>query len=86
MSIDDGVRALLDFEEVWWKGSGTKAAAIRRRFGLSPSTYYRRLGMLIDLPDALEYSPLVVRRLRRRRSAMRKYRLEGAMAPGHPGR
>ena len=86
MSIDDGDRALLDFEEVWWKGSGTKAAAIRRRFGVSPSTYYRRLGMLIDLPDALEHAPLVVRRLQRRRRVMRKHRFEGAMAPGHPGR
>jgi hypothetical protein len=86
MSIDEGDRALLDFEASWWKGSGTKAAAIRGRFGISPTSYYRRLAMLIDLPDALEHAPLVVRRLQRRRLALRKYRIEGAIAPGHPGR
>jgi hypothetical protein len=86
MSIDDGDRALLDFEEVWWKGAGTKAAAIRRRFGISPTTYYRKLGALIDMPDALEHAPLVVRRLRRRRRALRRHRFEGALGSGHPGR
>jgi hypothetical protein len=86
MSIDDGDRALLDFEASWWKGPGTKAAAIRGRFGISPTSYYRRLSALIDLPDALEHAPLVVRRLQRRRLALRKHRFEGAVAPGHPGR
>lgn len=86
MSIHEGDRALLDFEASWWKGSGTKAAAIRQRFGISPTSYYRRLATLIDRPDALEHAPLVVRRLQRRRLALRKYRIEGAIAPGHPGR
>jgi hypothetical protein len=86
MSIDDGDRALLDFEASWWKGAGTKAAAIRGRFGVSPTTYYRRLATLIDLPEALEHAPLVVRRLQRRRLALRKYRFEGAVVPGHPAR
>ena len=86
MSLNDSDRALLDFEEVWWKGSGTKAAAIRLRFGVAPNTYYRRLCSLIDSPEALEHAPLVVRRLRRRRLARRKHRLVGAAAPGYPGR
>jgi hypothetical protein len=86
MSFDDGDRALLDFEEVWWKSSGTKAAAIRRRFHISPSTYYRRLGAVIDAPEALEHAPMVVRRLLRRRRVLRKHRFEGATGSGHPGR
>jgi len=86
MGLSDGDRALLDFEESWWQGAGSKAAAIRRRFGISSSAYYRRLAALVDSADALEHAPLVVRRLRRRRSAQRKHRFEGAAAPGHPSR
>ncbi len=86
MSLNDADQALLEFEERWWQRPGTKKAAIRRRFGISASAYYRRLASLIDSADALDHAPLVVRRLRRQRSARRKSRFEGAAAPSHPSR
>ena len=86
MSLSDGDRSLLEFEENWWQRPGPKAEAIRRRFGISASAYYRRLAALVDSDDALDHAPLVVRRLRRQRSARRKTRFEGAAAPNHPAR
>jgi len=86
MSLSDGDRSLLEFEENWWQRPGPKAEAIRRRFGISASAYYRRLAVLVDSDDALDHAPLVVRRLRRQRTARRKTRFEGAAAPNHPAR
>jgi hypothetical protein len=86
MSLSDAERALLDFEASWWQRPGSKKAAIEECLGMSASEYYRRLGCLIDSPHALDHAPLVVRRLRRRRSARRKHRFEGAAAPDHQGR
>jgi len=86
MSLSEGDRALLAFEESSWKRPGSKAAAIRDALGISPSAYYRRLSMLLDSPHALAQWPLLVRRLRRRRSAHRRLRFEGAAAPTRPAR
>ncbi|HUY63442.1 MAG TPA: DUF3263 domain-containing protein [Acidimicrobiales bacterium] len=85
MSLNDGERALLEFEGSWWTRPGTKAGAIRDRFGFSATSYYRRLALLVDSPDALAEAPLVIRRLRRRRVVQRRHRFEGAAAP-HPYR
>lgn len=81
MPLSDTDRALLEFEESWWQRPGAKAAAIRHRFGCSPSAYYRRLAVLIDSSDALAQAPLLVRRLRLRRAVRRRHRFEGAAAP-----
>jgi hypothetical protein len=86
MALSDGDRALLDFEGTWWQRPGPKKAAIHRQFGITASAYYRRLAVLVDNADALDHAPLVVRRLRRRRSLRRKHRFEGAEAPGRPAR
>ncbi len=86
MALSDGDRALLDFEGMWWQWPGSKKVAIRHHFGFSASAYYRRLAALVDSADALDHAPLVVRRLRRRRSLRRKHRFEGAVAPSHPAR
>jgi len=59
--------ALLDFEAGWWRAERSKDDEIRTRFGLSTPKYYQRLNALIDNPDALAYSPLLVKRLRRMR-------------------
>ena len=66
LSADD--RALLAFECTWWIDQGLKTDRIRTELGISSSTYYKRLNELIDSPDALEFDPLLIRRLRRRRS------------------
>ncbi len=58
---------ILDFERQWWRFAGAKDAAIREQFELSSPAYYELLNNLIDRPDALAASPLLVKRLRRLR-------------------
>ena len=69
--------AILDFERAWWRSPGPKADAIRAELSMSPSVYYRRLGALIDRPEAMEADPLLVRRLRRDRADRRRTRHVG---------
>ena len=83
MPLSDADRALLEFEESWWQRPGPKAPAIRRGLGISPSAYYRRLAVLVDSSEALEQAPLLVRRLRLRRTTRLRHRYEGAVAPDH---
>jgi len=83
MSLSAHERAILDFERSWWCFPGPKESAIRARLGLSTSHYYRVLGELIDTPDAAEYDPLTVKRLRRSREVRRRSRLDNRRAdPG----
>lgn len=65
---------MLLFERHWWRRAGAKETAIRDRFGLPPTRYYQALNALVDRPDALAADPLLVRRLRRVRSARRRQR------------
>jgi len=58
---------ILDFERQWWKYAGIKDSAIRELFNLSAKQYYELLNNLIDRPDALAASPLLIKRLRRLR-------------------
>jgi hypothetical protein len=60
-------RALLAFECAWWTEPGLKTERIRRELGMTSSKYYKRLAELIQTPEALEFDPLLVRRLRKRR-------------------
>lgn len=80
MPLTDRDRAILDFERSWWTVPGPKEAAIRERFDLSATRYYQLLGELLERPEAEEYDPLVVRRLRRMRARRRKARYEGRPA------
>ena len=83
MPLTDSDRDLLDFEESWW----TRPAQTHGdppELGISPSTYYKRLAELVETPDALEVSPLVVRRLRRRLLERRRGRFEGPPNPRTP--
>ncbi len=72
--LTDRSRAILDFERGWWQQQGSKEHAIRQRFGLSAARYYQLLNGLIDSPEALRYDPMLVRRLRRLRTARRRQR------------
>ena len=83
MAISERDRAILDFERSWWTLPGPKEHAIREHLGLSATRYYKALNDLLDSPDAAEYDPLVVRRLRLRRDHRRRERYEGR-APGRP--
>ena len=86
MALSERDRAILDFERSWWTEPGPKEVAIRTRFELSPTRYYQVLQELLESPDALEYDPLVVRRLRRLRDRRRRARFEGRSAGDTPGR
>jgi hypothetical protein len=85
MVLTDRDRAILDFERSWWSEPGPKELAIRTRFELSSTRYYEILNELLEMPEALEYDQLVVRRLRRLRERRRRARFEGRSAkPGGP--
>jgi uncharacterized protein DUF3263 len=74
-SSEDGRwQEILDFERQWWRGSSQKERAVRARFGLSPARYYQLLNRLIDRPEALQYDPMLVQRLRRLREVRRRRR------------
>ena len=62
---------ILEFEKNWWRFAGAKESAIRELFDLNPPAYYQLLNNLIDRPDALMASPMLVKRLRRIREARR---------------
>ncbi len=72
--LDERTRALLDFERTWWQQPGPKERAIRDRLGISPTRYHQLLDRAIDLPQAVAYDPMLVRRLRRLREARRRKR------------
>jgi len=83
MALTRRDRAILDFERGWWTRPGPKEAAIRAELGVSGTRYYEILRGLADDPDAYDYDPLTVARLRRERERRRRERFEGSWAdPG----
>ena len=70
----DEHRAMLDFEQTWWSYPGPKAAGIRDRFSMSSTHYHLVLNTVIEMPEALDYAPMVVKRLHRLRTARRHER------------
>ena len=69
-------RDILDFERSWWTATAPKDVQIRERFELSATRYHQLLGELLVTTDAMDYDPLVVRRLQRQRDRRRRARLE----------
>ena len=67
-------REILEFERQWWKYAGAKERAIRELFDMSATRYYQVLNALIDRPEALAVDPMLVKRLRRLRSARQRAR------------
>jgi len=51
-----------------------KQRAVRRQLGLSVVRYHQLLHRALDLPEALVWDPVLVRRLRRLREARRRRR------------
>jgi hypothetical protein len=66
---------MLTFERQWWRRPGAKETAIRNQFGVTPTRYYQVLNALVDRSEALAADPLLVRRLRRLRSARQRQRV-----------
>ena len=67
-------REILAFERHWWKYAGAKEQAIRDLFDMSATRSYQVLNALIDRPAALVADPMLVKRLRRLRSARQRAR------------
>lgn len=85
-SLTDVQRAILDFERQWWRYTGGKAIEIEHRLAMTPVEYFRELNALIDLPEALEYDPTLVRRLQRARVLRRRRRSTASLRVAHlPG-
>jgi len=76
--LTDHDREILAFERQWWKYGGSKENSIREQFDLSATRYYQQLNLLIDVPAALAYDPMLVRRLRRLRETRSRARLQRA--------
>lgn len=74
VELSEDQRSILDFEQQWWKYAGGKSKEIQARFGISPVWYYRELNTILDLPGALAYDPILVRRLQRARALRRRRR------------
>jgi len=75
LRLEPRLRAVLDLERSWRACGGTsKARAVRERLGLSPARYHQLLDRVIDLPEAVTYDPVLVRRLRRMREERRRAR------------
>ncbi len=78
--LTDRDKAILTLEAAWPRHGGMKEETIREKLGLSSARYYQLLGRLIDTEAALEFDPLLVRRLRRlrdSRAAQRTSRMRG---------
>lgn len=86
VALSERDRAILDFERAWWSQPGLKETAIRERFDLSSSRYYELLLEIQEDPEAMEYDPLLVRRLRRERDRRRRQRFEGRAAQRSGGK
>jgi len=76
MELNEGERALLDFERSWWTEPGPKESAINEQLEMSTTRYHELLNELIDRPEAEAHDPLVVRRLRRMRDRRRRSRAD----------
>lgn len=68
-------REVLEFERSWRRIGRSKERAIRERLGITPTRYHQVLVRAIELPEALAWDPMLVRRLRRLRDARRRTRL-----------
>jgi hypothetical protein len=72
--LSDRDREILAFERHWWKYAGAKEQAVRDLFDMSATRYYQVLNALLDRPEALAADPMLVKRLRRLRSARQRAR------------
>lgn len=63
LMLDAEDRAILDFEQGWWTLPGPKDQMIEFTLGLPAVVYYERLLTLVNLPEAMQYDPLTVKRV-----------------------
>lgn len=73
-ALSDRDIAILEFERQSWSHHGAKEQAIRNSFEMGAARYYQLLNGVIDLPAAVQFDPILVRRLQRTRDARTKAR------------
>lgn len=78
-------RAILRCEAQWWARAADKEDAIRGELKLSPTQYYQVVGRLLDRPEAMEFDPMLITRLRRMRDERAESRSTRAWKPPHAG-
>src|SRR3984885_7052069 len=76
-------KRILAFEQSWWQFPGAKEREILEVFGMPVTRYYQLLNALIDRPEASEFDPVLVARLRRQRS--RRHGIRSARPEGCRG-
>ena len=59
---------ILAFERRGWRSPGVKEQAMAEVLDLPATRYYQLLNELIDTPEALQFDPSLVKRLRAQRS------------------
>ncbi len=74
--ITERQQAILEFERNFWTFDEPKELLVRARFQISVDEYYAELNALLEMPEALEHDPLVVRRIMRQRLRRRRERLD----------
>jgi len=72
--LSEREQLILAFERKWWRHAGSKEQAIREQFELSATRYYQVLNKLLELPEAMEFDPVTVGRLRRLRATRARAR------------
>jgi len=65
---------ILAFEQSWWRFPDAKERAILEVLGMPVTRYYQLLNALIDRPEAAQFDPVLVARLRRQRSRRNRTR------------
>ena len=68
-------KRILDLERSWWKHAGVKEQAIRDHFEMSATRYYQILNELLEKTAALDYDPILVKRLKRLRVYRQRQRV-----------
>ena len=75
MELTDRDIDILDFERSWWKHAGIKEEAIKDRFDMSATSYYKLLNELLEKPVAEAHDPILVKRLKRLRTYRQRQRV-----------
>jgi hypothetical protein len=75
VTFGDRERQILEFERFWWKYAGAKERAIKESLGMSATRYYQLLNQIIDMPEAVAYDPILVKRLQRLRAFRQRERV-----------
>jgi hypothetical protein len=73
-ALSERDKHVLDFERGTWRTAGAKEQAMAEVLGISATRYYQLLNELIDRPEALQFDPALVKRLRARRARRQRIR------------